>query len=131
MIKSLPFGYARTVIAVVAMGIILNFESLFTAFGLDGVNYFFAFTLMSLISWPVSLAFDYIGNFVSRKHEYEADAFAAREGYGEALISSLKKLSGDALSNLNPHPVVVKLLYSHPTISQRIDAIRNIQNNTL
>ena len=50
-----------------------------------------------------------------------------REGYGEALISSLKQLNRDALSDLNPHPLVVKILYSHPTLSQRIDAIRKVE----
>ena len=127
MIKSLPFSFTRTVITVLALGVILNFKVLFQAFGFSEVNYYFAFLLIELISWPVSLVFDLIGNHMSRKHEYEADAFAAKEGYGEALISALKKLSGDALSNLNPHPFVVKIGYSHPTLSQRIDAIRAIE----
>ena len=55
-----------------------------------------------------------------------ADAFAAKEGYGTALIEALKKLNRDALSDLNPHPLIVKLEYSHPTLSQRIDAISGI-----
>ena len=126
-IKSIPFAFMRTVITVVALGIVLNFENLFTAFGFDGVNYLFAFTLIGLISWPISTFLDMLGNYLSRKHEYEADAFAAREGYGEALISSLKQLNRDALSDLNPHPLVVKILYSHPTLSQRIDAIRKVE----
>ena len=66
---------------------------------------------------------------ISRKFEYQADAFAAKEGYGESLIGALKQLSKDALSNLNPHPFVVKLEYSHPTLSQRIDAIRNAEKD--
>mgnify|MGYP002858200181 CR=1 FL=1 len=48
------------------------------------------------------------------------------EGYGTALIEALKKLNRDALSDLNPHPLIVKLEYSHPTLSQRIDAISGI-----
>lgn len=47
----------------------------------------------------------------------------ASEGYGEGLISSLKQLNKDALSDINPHPLVVKLEYSHPILSQRIDNI--------
>ena len=78
---------------------------------------------MSLISWPLSTVFDLISNHLSRKYEYQADAFAASEGYGDALISALKKLCKDSLTDLNPHPLVVKLTYSHPTLSQRIDAI--------
>ena len=52
-----------------------------------------------------------------------ADAQAVREGFGEALISALKKLSRENFSNLAPSPLLVKLEYSHPTLSQRIDAI--------
>ena len=52
-----------------------------------------------------------------------ADAFAATEGYGDKLIAALKRLSKEALSDINPHPVKVVLDYSHPTLSQRIIAI--------
>ena len=60
---------------------------------------------------------------MSRKCEYRADAFAAKKGYGKDIISALKKLHGDSLSNLNPHPMVVALEYSHPTLSQRAAAV--------
>ena len=88
------------------------------------MNYYFALLLLTLFTWPLSRILEYISNRISRKHEYEADGFAAAEGYGEDLISALKKLHKDALSDLNPHPLIVKLEYSHPTLSQRIDAIR-------
>ena len=113
----------RTAISVVALGILMNFSEPFIAFGFSGVNYYFAFLLISLISWPESTVFDLISKHISRKHEYQADGFAAQEGYGTALIEALKKLSKDSLTDLNPHPLVVKMLYSHPTLSQRIDAI--------
>ena len=99
------------------------------AFGFGGLNYYFAMIVLSMVTWPLMKALEYIANRISRKHEYEADAFAAREGYGEALISALKKLSRDSLSNLNLHPFIVKLSYSHPTLSQRIEVIRLQQSN--
>ncbi len=126
-IKTLPFAFLRTVISVSALGILMNFSEPFTAFGFLDVNYYFAFLLINLISWPVSTVFDLISNHISRKHEYQADGFAAKEGYGIALIEALKKLSKDSLTDLNPHPLVVKMLYSHPTLSQRIDAIEKIE----
>ncbi len=61
----------------------------------------------------------------SRKHEFEADTFAAETtGKPEDMISTLKKLSKDNLSNLTPHPFYVFLNYSHPPVLQRIKAIR-------
>ena len=128
-IKSMPFAFLRTVISIAALGILVNFTQPFTAFGFREVNFFFAFSLISIISWPVSAIFDLISNHLSRKYEYQADEFAAKEGYGTSLIDALKKLCRDSLTDLNPHPLVVKLTYSHPTLSQRIDAINRITEN--
>ena len=103
---------------------LVTFPEIYADFGFAGVNYGFAFILMG----SVGMAFvsPFIGLFVnalSRKFEYAADRFAADNGYGEALVSGLKKLSKNNFSNLNPHPVIVKLFYSHPTLSERIAAI--------
>ena len=68
-------------------------------------------------------------NALSRKFEYAADRFAAENGYADALVSGLKKLHKNSLSCLNPHPWIVKLAYSHPTLSQRIAAINNYKEN--
>lgn len=103
---------------------LVSFPEIYSFFGFEGVNYGFAFILMG----SVGMAFlsPFIGLFINalaRKFEYAADRFAAENGYGEALVSGLKKLSKNNFSNLNPHPVIVKLLYSHPTLSERITAI--------
>ena len=123
MLKSLPFSIAQTVLMIFMLGVLFHILPAFEAFGFDEVNYYFALTLLTLITWPLAKGLEYIANRISRKHEYEADAFAAKEGYGEALVSALKKLSRDSLSNLNPHPLTVLIEYSHPTLSQRIEAI--------
>ena len=96
-------------------------------FGFDGVNYGFAY----ILAGTVCLAFisPFIGLLVgllSRKFEYAADKFAADNGYGEALISGLKKLAKNSFACLTPHPVVVALTYSHPTISQRVEALEKV-----
>ncbi|MBO4846307.1 MAG: M48 family metallopeptidase [Lachnospiraceae bacterium] len=123
-LKTLPFSVCSTLIVFIALGIVLNIPALYTAFGFNGVNYLFAEMLISIITWPVSIVINAIGNGLSRKNEYQADAFAAKEGYGENLIDALKKLNKEALGDINPHPLKVFLDYSHPTLSQRITAIR-------
>lgn len=125
VLKSMWFAFFRISILILSLGIILNFPVICQAFGFEDVNYFFAFSVLTMISWPISRIFDMASNKISRTFEYQADGFAANEGYGESLIGALKQLSKDALTNLNPHPFVVMLEYSHPTLSQRIDAIRN------
>ncbi len=72
---------------------------------------------------PVSSFLGLFMNKWSRKNEYEADAFAARYGQGAFLISGLKKISVQALSNLTPHPVYEYVYYSHPSLLKRIRRI--------
>lgn len=73
---------------------------------------------------PVSHIIGLLGNLLSRKNEYEADAYAKETYNAEPLIGALKKMSGDHLSNLTPHPAYVFVHYSHPTLLQRIRAMR-------
>ncbi|WP_026668277.1 M48 family metallopeptidase [Butyrivibrio sp. AE2005] len=127
-VKSLPFSMVRILLVFIALWIVLNIPGFYTAFGFDGINYFFAEILVTFITWPVSNGLNIISNYLSRRHEYQADAFAAKEGYGHDLVSSLKRLHKEALSDINPHPVKVVLDYSHPTLSQRITAIEGVQS---
>lgn len=129
MLKTLPFGIFKTILMLLMFIVLLNFEGVSLVFGFTERNYFIVFLVMGFIMWPVETLLDYIGNYLSRKHEYEADAFATKEGYGEELISALKKLSKESLSDINPHPLIVKLTYSHPTLSERITAITSISKN--
>ena len=123
ILKSIPFALFRQTLTVAVIGVILNVPALFGAFGFASVNYFFATVLMTPLVWPLQTCFDAVSNALSRKHEYEADDFAAKEGYGGDLIAALKRLCEESLADINPHPLAVRLHYSHPTLSQRISAI--------
>lgn len=57
---------------------------------------------------------------LSRKHEFEADAFAVRQTSGQDLGTALLKLYEDNASTLTPDPVYVKFYYSHPPASERL-----------
>ncbi len=72
---------------------------------------------------PISHFIGIFMNLLSRKNEYEADAYARDTFKGEALQSALKNLSVHNLSNLTPHPAYVFFHYSHPTLLQRLDAL--------
>ena len=122
--KTLPISVLQIVCIVLAVWLTVRTESIYTWFGFEGVNYGFAFFLASVVELPLILPlFSLAANAVMRRAEYRADAHAVKEGYGADLISALKKLSRDSLTNLSPSPVAVKLYYSHPTLSQRIAAI--------
>jgi len=69
---------------------------------------------------PISEITGLFMNYMSRKFEYQADNFAKETFAARPLITSLKKLSKNSLSNLTPHPAYVFMHYSHPTLLERI-----------
>jgi len=83
-----------------------------------------AFLLFALLSGLVTFWFSPIGNYFSRKHEYEADAFArdAVQGPGP-MVAALRKLAQKNLTNLTPHPWYSGFHYSHPTLVERERAL--------
>lgn len=68
---------------------------------------------------PISGITGLIMKYLSRKFEYQADNYAKKTYAALPLISGLKKLSKNSLSNLTPHPLYVFTHYSHPTLLQR------------
>jgi len=74
---------------------------------------------------PLNRLLSIYSNHLSRRHEYEADAFAARTtGDAGSMITALKKLSVENLSNLTPHPLMVWMDYSHPPVLDRIRSLK-------
>ena len=63
-------------------------------------------------------------NLLSRKNEFEADAYARQHYNGEALATALKRLSVETLSQLYPHPAYVFVHYSHPPLLARLAALK-------
>jgi len=82
------------------------------------------FLLFGLLGGVVMFWFSPLFNLVSRKHEFEADAFAraAMDG-AEPMIGALRKLAQKNLSNLSPHPLYSGFYYSHPTVLEREQAL--------
>jgi len=72
---------------------------------------------------PISHFVGVFMNILSRKNEYEADAYAKETYNGTFLQLALKKLSVDNLSNLFPHPAYVFMNYSHPPLLKRLAAM--------
>ena len=100
-------------------------------YGFDGANMAFAMiAMMSVLLQPIMTLVALPINAFSRHCERRADTFAVQKGYGESMISALKKLSKDNLTDLNPHPFIVKAEHSHPTLSQRITLVTEKMGKT-
>jgi len=101
----------------------LSSDTLSQAFGFQTPHMGFALVLFGILMEPVGIVVSIPLSHISRRAEYRADAFASDSGYRDAMISALKVLARENFANLTPHPLVVKMTYSHPPISQRIEAL--------
>jgi len=102
-------------------------QPLFDAFGMENISIYAALVFFGFLYTPVSMALGLIGSAISRRHEYEADAFAVETvGESEPMIDGLKRLTVENLGNLTPHPLKVILNYSHPPVLDRIKAIKKL-----
>ena len=123
-LKNQILSFLQMMILGVLAWLTLRTEAFFTAFGFSGINYGFAMILIMSAEFAlISPLFSLLINYFSRKAEYRADEQAVLEGYGAKLISGLKKLARQNLSDLAPSPLLVRLEYSHPPLSRRIEAI--------
>ncbi|MBI2517791.1 MAG: M48 family metallopeptidase [Opitutae bacterium] len=96
------------------------------AFGLPAGALAPALLLFGFFGGLVTFWFSPIGNWISRKHEYEADAFAKKAMNSAApMIGALRKLAQKNLTNLTPHPLYSAVYYSHPTIVERERALES------
>ncbi|MGA0369048.1 MAG: M48 family metallopeptidase [Kiritimatiellia bacterium] len=130
--KQLAIGIFSTAFLFWMLSQFIGQPGLYEAFGLPGTSplpLYAGLIFFSFLYTPVSTLLGVLTSILSRKFEYEADAFAVRTTQGaEALIQGLKKLSVDNLSNLTPHPWLVFLEYSHPPVLRRIEAMRALEN---
>ena len=102
----------------------LYWDGLFKAFGYSSASYHGILVILLYFSSPLSFFLTPLGNQRSRKHEYEADAYAcdAVENKDD-LSAALLRLGKDNLSNLTPHSLYSTFYYSHPALSERLEAI--------
>ncbi len=92
----------------------------YRAFGFEPGNIAPALLLLALLSGVATFWLSPLAHWWSRRHEYQADAFAAQVmGEPRSLIGALRKLNQKNLSNLTPHPLYSRFYYSHPTLLER------------
>ncbi len=126
--KRIITGILEMGLTLFILSLFIKNEALHAAFGMQNVSIYASLIFFSFIYKPVSMILGLISTISSRKHEYQADAFASKTtGDPESMIVALKKLSVSNLSNLTPHPLKVFLEYDHPPVIARIEAIRKDQ----
>lgn len=123
-LKLQGLNLVNVVVMVLLIWALVSVPEIYAYFGFDRVNYGFAFYLLGTVCLPfLSPVLGLFSAALSRRFEYRADGFAKERGYGGALISALKVLARNSFVCLSPHPLLVRLSYDHPTVSQRVAAL--------
>lgn len=106
------------------LSIFVSNPLLSNAIGVSIPSFHAGLIAFGLLYSPISEITGLIMNYISRVFEYQADNYAKSTYKAEPLISGLKKLSKNSLSNLTPHPAYVFMHYSHPTLLERIQNLK-------
>ena len=125
--KHVFFGLITSIIQIGVMTLFfelcLKLPEISLALGGSGTSFHLGLIGFSIIFSPISMISGVLMNYISRKNEFEADAYAKETFNGDDLSLALKKLSVDSLSNIYPHPLYVFFHYSHPPLIQRLRAL--------
>lgn len=133
IVKRMVMGIIQSAVVFYLLGLVTDkngpvAEHLFNAFHMDNISVYAGLIFFGLLFAPVKKVLAIFSNMSSRKHEFEADAYATNaQGTPDHLIQSLKKLSADNLVNLTPHPFPVFLDYSHPPMLERLEALKKLR----
>jgi STE24 endopeptidase len=106
------------------LSLLVGNSTLSEALGVSTNSFHIGLIAFSILYSPISEITNYFMNKLSRRFEYQADNYAKNNFSATALISALKKLSKNSLSNLTPDNLYVKIYYSHPTLLQRIQNLK-------
>ncbi|WP_298899954.1 M48 family metallopeptidase [uncultured Psychroserpens sp.] len=124
IIYNLIASIALTGLTFFILSIFISNPLLSNALGVETHSFHVGLIAFGLLYSPISELTSLVMNHLSRKFEYQADDYAKDTYRAEPLVTSLKKLSKNSLSNLTPHPSYVFAHYSHPTLLQRVKNLR-------
>ncbi len=119
-LKGMLISVLTTGVMLYLLGLFIRQPALSVALGAEEVSFHMGILAFGLLYSPISLLLGILSNRLSRRYEFEADAFAAEKYAARPLQSALKKLSVNHLSNLRPHPAYVYVHYSHPPLLERL-----------
>ncbi|HSR59169.1 MAG TPA: M48 family metallopeptidase, partial [Robiginitalea sp.] len=125
VVINLTASVVMTGLTLFVLSLFVNNPELSLAIGVGQPSFHAGLICFALLYSPISELTGLVMNYFSRRFEFEADNYARDTFAADPLISSLKKLSRNHLSNLTPHPAYVFVHYSHPPLTQRIRNLRS------
>ncbi|MEE9912206.1 MAG: M48 family metallopeptidase [Deltaproteobacteria bacterium] len=127
ILKQLVFMISASFVLFYAIFQVVSWPTFFSAFRIGQMPVYAGFFLASLYFAAAGFFLRPIGAAITRRFEYEADRMAFDlTGSSQPMISALKRLARDNLSNLHPHPWYVLFYYSHPPLVERIEYLQTM-----
>ena len=126
--KHMISSFAISLLGLALLGYLINQLWFFNGLGIESPSNHTALILFMLVMPVFSFFIAPISNALSRKHEFEADSFAAKHTNADDLVSSLVKLYRDNASTLTPDKLYSAFHDSHPSASIRINHLKNGKN---
>lgn len=120
IIFNLVASLVMTGLTLFILSLFVNNPEVSLAIGVSQTSFHAALVGFGILYSPISELTGLVMNYLSRKFEFQADDYAKTTFASRPLITSLKKLSKNSLSNLTPHPAFVFMHYSHPPLIERI-----------
>ena len=120
ILYNLTSSIILTGFALFVLSLFIKTPVLSLALGVSHPSFHIGLIAFGILYSPVSQILGVFMNYMSRNFEYQADNYAKNTFSASPLISSLKKLSKNSLSNLTPHYLYVFFHFSHPTLLDRI-----------
>ncbi|MFO7722142.1 MAG: M48 family metallopeptidase [Bacteroidales bacterium] len=126
ILKSLAVSTLETGLLLFFFSRLVEAPELSMALGATQPAFHLSLLAFGILYSPISTLLGIVMNTISRNNEYQADRFAGEHYDAKHLMSALKKLSVNHLSNLRPHKAYVFVHYSHPPLLQRLDALNKL-----
>lgn len=120
---SLLFSVLLTGFMLFLFSIVADHPDISAALGTDKPSFHLGLIVFGIMYSPLSLLIGLVSNYVSRRNEFAADRFVKENNMAGSLVSALKKLSVNNLSNMMSHRVYVFFHYSHPPLLQRLEKL--------
>lgn len=126
MTKMVVMMLSMMLLTLWLFSLVIDSKDVAMAAGCEMPSFHINIMVFSMLFTPISMLTDMFTAIISRRHEWEADEFARVHGQGEGISEALKKMSKHSLANLTPHPLVVFMEYSHPTLLDRVKHLENL-----
>lgn len=120
ILKSSILGLTTMLFTLWLFSLVIDSQAIAEAAGCTMPSFHINIMVFGMLFTPISMLTGMLMAIISRRHEWEADEFARIHGMGKGISEALKVMSKHSLANLTPHPLVVFMEYSHPTLLDRV-----------